>query len=318
MFRKKQPPTEAAVADQMRQVGPGLDALLASGEDLEPARRIQAHVARALTRLVDQDLAGALEDADAATALGELTTDQERAAAIVEAQAVSTLGLAGRREAALARLEALPTDGVAPERLDFARIERLRLLTALGRQDEIRALVREEPLEVPPGPRYAERVLGRGRLLLDAGDAEGALADVDTALAAGLGAESARPAANTGAYAIAVLGRRDRLDEALAWANLVCSPGLDGAEPGVAERDTRAAVLAVAGRGAEALADLEAGHAMVERLAPGGVAVGWSHAFLARAHLDAGHVDRARHHVEQAQALGARTPVLDAVCDRLR
>ncbi len=319
MFRKKRNPARSpeAVKDQMQRMRPALDARLASGEETDPARLTQMLLARALTRVVEEDLAGALEDADSATALGVLTTEQERSAAIVESQAVSRLGIAPRWEAALARLEALPTDGVGGERLEFARLERMRLLSLLGRHREVRALVRTAPWDVQPGPQHAERLLARALIRLSAGEAEAALHDVDAALAARLAAEHARTAANTGAYCIAVLALTDRLAEALAWADLACSVGLDGAEPGVAELDTRAAVRAMAGRGAEVITALEAGLAHIERADPTSPGIGWSHAFLARAHLDAGHHEQARHHADQAVTVGARTPVLGEVRRRL-
>lgn len=318
MFRKKRPNDPAenieAMMSQVRELRPALDARIddESGAT-DPATRAQLLVARAVSRLADRDHTGALQDVDAASSLGEVPPKLERAAAVVLAQAVVHLGLAERRTEALARLEALPTEGVAPERLQHARLERVRLLAGLGRHDDARAVILEGPIDIPPGPRLGERLLARAQILLMAGDAERSLADVDAALAAGLGPESARTAANEGAYCIAVLARADRLEEALAWANLACSTGTAGAPAGAAERDTRAAVLAVAGRGAEAIPDLDAGLAALTRTGDAGPALGWSHAFLARANLDAGHVDRARKHLEQARAASARTPVIDAV-----
>ncbi|MEZ5178767.1 MAG: hypothetical protein R2746_10945 [Acidimicrobiales bacterium] len=141
-------------------------------------------------------------------------------------------------------------------------------------------------------------------------------------MAAGVDQEFVGVAANLGAYTIAVLGAEDRIEEALAWANLACTAVPGGAEPTTALRETRAAVLAVAGRPAEALPDLQAGLAQIAEHQPDAPSIAWSHAFLARAHLDAGSVDLARDHAARAEELAARhdvpVPVLDAMRDRLR
>ncbi|MEZ5178768.1 MAG: hypothetical protein R2746_10950 [Acidimicrobiales bacterium] len=321
VFRKKAKPAPPKDADEMRarmaRVQPALDARLASGEETDPLKLTQMLVARALTRLAEDDRAGALEDADAAWALGVTTPDQDRACTVALAEAVKALGLADRREEALARLQAVDLEPLEPARRHLFGAHQVHLLLSLGRPEEAREVMRAVPMVVEPGPGYAERLLARAAIRITSGDPNGSLEDVDAALAAGLAAERTRVAANLGAYAIAVLGGTDRLDEALAWANLACTPGLDGAEAGLAERDTRASVLAVAGRGAEAIADLETGLARLSDSDPTDPAVGWSHAFLARANLDAGQLGRARHHTEQAVAAQASTPVLDDVRRRL-
>ncbi len=157
----------------------------------------------------------------------------------------------------------------------------------------------------------------RAHLHLEDGDVDRALHDVDTALAHGVDDGDVAATANLGAYCIAVLGLHDRLAEAQAWSDLACSPGLGGRQPGIAERETQAAVRTLTGRGAEAIPTLEEGLAFLHQAGRQGVEVGWSHMFLARAHLDAGNTIEARRHAAAAEDRHVVSPVLDAVLELL-
>lgn len=296
---------------------PMLDASIEKHPD-DHEKLVHCHKARALARWAQGDVAGALEDADRTLALGPANPGDERAMTVVQASAVVKLSLASRYDEALDRLTEQPTTGLDVSNAQHMRLTRAELLMRLGRAEEARAVLRETPIEVHPDqPRYAAALVGRAHLRLEIGDVAGALTDVDTALAHGVDDDDVGKTANLGAYCIAVLGLHDRLAEAQAWSDLACSPGLGGRQPGIAERETQAAVRTMAGRGAEAIPTLEEGLGFLERAGRSGVEMGWSHMFLARAHLDAGNTAEARRHAEAALERQAVSPVLDDVLARL-
>lgn len=278
---------------------------------------------RALAGQAAGDFEGAFADADAAVAIGGLKPTMERQATMVLARAVIALERADRYEEVLERLGRVSIGRVDAATAQNLRIDRIQLLIQLGRPLEARALAHEVPLLVDPAhPNYRTALLARANILLDGGDPAGALDDVETAMDAGLDTDLAVEAANLGAYCVAVLGREDRIEQALAWANLACSPGIGADGPiGLARRETRAAVLTVAGRGGEAIPTLQEGLVFLEQNDAPDQSRAWSHAFLARAHLDVGSLDEARRHAQLADELaateGTDLPVLDAVRHRL-
>lgn len=162
-----------------------------------------------------------------------------------------------------------------------------------------------------PPPAVADR-LTRASLRYEAGDLVAALAEIDQLITEALDAEDRRRALQLGALCIAVLDDRTRLPDAKRWAaELRSAAGPDG--PGRAARFSCAAVAAVDGDGAEAVADLEAALAVVLAARPERAPIR-AHALIALAHLNAGHVAEARHHLELAEAGDVPAPL----CVRVR
>lgn len=307
---------------RLLKMRPSFDARIAGGR-AKGKELAGLHALRALACHAAGDPEGAIADADAALAIDDLKPEAERQAVGALAKGVLILERADRYEEVLDLLERTSNGDLDATTAQNFRLERAQLLHHLGRPQEARALIRSTTLVVDPGgPGYRTALLARAGILLDGGDPAGALDDVDAATDLGLDADLAVEAANLGAYCIAVLGCEDRIEQALAWANLACSPGIgaDGAIE-LARRETRAAVLTVGGRGAEAIATLEEGLAFLEQHEAPDASRAWSHAFLARANLDAGSLDEARRHARLADELATteRTPVpvLDAVRHRL-
>jgi hypothetical protein len=116
----------------------------------------------------------------------------------------------------------------------------------------------------------------------------------------------------TAAYYIAVLGVADRYDEAdrLSWEAV-------SADPSDANMDTRGCVLAMMGRGQEAVPLLERGLVGIEALGLGDEERGWCHSFMAKAYLDSGAESEARSHAHIAAGFGVSIPALQEVQERL-
>ena len=89
------------------------------------------------------------------------------------------------------------------------------------------------------------------------------------------------------------------------------------ADPSDANMDTRGCVLAMMGRGQEAVPLLERGLVGIEALGLGDEERGWCHSFMAKAYLDSGAESEARSHAHIAAGFGVSIPALQEVQERL-
>jgi len=149
--------------------------------------------------------------------------------------------------------------------------------------------------------------LERAMAKLAAHDGLGALRDADAALALARneanGPEPLALAQNMVAWVVALTMVEARFAEALALVDQALAAQPDSE----AIQGTRWAMLTVVGRGPEAIEGHQAILALGDDVL--GDDRGVSHSFLARSYLDAGDLDQARHHLREADRLGAPWPI---------
>jgi len=174
--------------------------------------------------------------------------------------------------------------------------------------DAYREAVEAETDRAQAGTAFTDSLhIARAMAKLAEADGPGALAEADAALAAaraeGDQGEQLALALNMVAWVVALTLVEPRFAEALALADQAVALQPDSE----AFQGTRWAMLTVVGRGAEAIEGHQAILALGDDVL--GADRGVSHSFLARSYLDIGDLDQARHHLREADRLGAPWPI---------
>lgn len=286
---------------------PGIDSAL---RGVPPGTSVHAELfaERALANLRRNDRVSALEDLRVALDARVLPAGPTAVLTTVAAQCVLHLERTDLYDGVERELADLPPISLGKS-LDLWTDLRTELVRRLGCPPALVAhLLATAPRftgQDPPPPVRARWT--RAMLRYEAGDVRAALAEIDQLLAEPLEAHERADVLLLGARCIAVLDDSSRFAEAGRWADeLRTSAGPDG--PDLAVRFTCAAIAAVGGAGAGALTDLEEGLAQMQGNRPERVTTR-AHAILARAHLDAGHIPQARHHLEIAERGEVPAPV---------